>query len=64
MNETVKNDTLSSCMNDEKVSQVTVTEEEYDSDLFFSERNMAHLRRGISALNEGRGVVHEIVDVD
>ena len=51
-------------MNDEKASSVPVTEEEHDSDLFFSESNMAHLRRGISALNEGRGVVHEIVDVD
>ena len=50
-------------MKDEKTT-VTVTEEEHDSDLFFSESNMAHLRRGISALNEGRGIVHEIVDVD
>ena len=63
MNETVKDDNFSSCVKDEKTT-VTVTEEEHDSDLFFSESNMAHLRRGISALNEGRGVVHEIVDVD
>ena len=63
MNETVKDDNSSSCVKDEKTT-ATVTEEEHDSDLFFSESNMAHLRRGISALNEGRGVVHEIVDVD
>ena len=63
MNETVKDGNSSSCVKDEKTT-VTVTEEEHDSDLFFSESNMAYLRRGISALNEGRGVVHEIVDVD
>ena len=63
MNETVKDGNSSSCVKGEKTT-VTVTEEEHDSDLFFSESNMAHLRRGISALNEGRGIVHEIVDVD
>ena len=63
MNETVKDGNSSLGVKDEKTT-VTVTEEEHDSDLFFSESNMAHLRRGISALNEGRGIVHEIVDVD
>ena len=63
MDETVKDGNSSLWVKDEKTT-VTVTEEEHDSDLFFSESNMAHLRRGISALNEGRGIVHEIVDVD
>ena len=64
MNETVRNDTLSSSMNGEKALSVTVMEKGFDIDPLFSESNMAHLRRGIAALNEGRGVVHEIVDVD
>ena len=64
MNETVRDGNLFPSIDGEKASSVTVTEEVHDSDLFFSESNMAHLRRGISALNEGRGVQHEIVDVD
>lgn len=29
-------------------------------DLFYTERNMAHLRRGITALNSGKGKEHEV----
>lgn len=31
-------------------------------DPFYSEGNMAHLRRGIAALNNGNGVEHEIIE--
>ena len=34
-----------------------------ESDPFYSESNLAHLRRGIAALNSGKGVEHEIVEV-
>jgi len=30
-----------------------------ESDPFYSESNMAHLRRGIAALNNGEGVEHD-----
>lgn len=33
-------------------------------DPFYSESNMAHLRRGIEALNAGKGVEHDIIEVD
>ncbi len=33
-------------------------------DPFYSESNMAHLRRGIAALNAGKGVEHEPIEVD
>ena len=33
-------------------------------DPFFSETNMAHLRRGIAALNAGRGVEHDLIEVE
>ena len=32
-------------------------------DPFYSESNMAHLRRGIAALNTGKGVEHELIEV-
>jgi DNA-damage-inducible protein J len=32
-----------------------------ESDLFYSESNLAHLRRGVAALNSGRGVEHDII---
>lgn len=35
---------------------------EVSVDPFYSESNMAHLRRGIVALNAGRGVEHELVE--
>jgi len=36
---------------------------EVSADPFYSENNMAHLRRGIAALNAGQGVEHEPVEV-
>ena len=33
------------------------------SDPFYSESNLAHLRRGIAALNSGKGVEHDIIEV-
>ena len=33
-------------------------------DPFYSESNMAHLRRGIAALNDGKGVEHGLIEVD
>ena len=33
------------------------------ADPFYSESNMAHLRRGIAALNAGKGTVHEPIEV-
>ena len=35
-----------------------------EADPFYSESNMAHLRRGIAALNAGKGVEHDIIEVD
>ena len=32
-----------------------------DDDLFYSKANMAHLERGIKALNEEKGVEHELL---
>ncbi len=37
---------------------------EVSVDPFYSESNMAHLRRGIAALNNGKGMAHEPIDVD
>lgn len=37
---------------------------EISLDPFYSESNMAHLRRGIEALNAGKGVEHDIIEVD
>ena len=34
------------------------------SDPFYSDSNMAHLRRGIEALNSGKGKEHELIEVD
>lgn len=33
-------------------------------DPFYSESNMEHLRRGEEALNAGKGVEHDIIEVD
>lgn len=35
-----------------------------ETDLFYSKTNMEHLERGIKALNEGKGIEHEIIEVD
>ncbi len=32
-------------------------------DPFYSANNMAHLRRGIAALNAGKGAEHELIEV-
>ena len=37
---------------------------EISLDPFYSESNMAHLRRGIEALNAGKGVEDDIIEVD
>ena len=37
---------------------------EVSLDPFYSENNMAHLRRGIKALNSGKGVEHDIIEVE
>lgn len=37
---------------------------EISADPFYSESNMAHLRRGVDALNAGKGVEHEIIEDD
>jgi DNA-damage-inducible protein J len=34
-----------------------------ESDPFYSESNLAHLRRGVAALNSGRGVEREMIEV-
>lgn len=36
---------------------------EVSVDPFYSEHNLEHLRRGIAALNEGKGVEHEPIEV-
>ena len=35
-----------------------------DSDPFYSASNMAHLRRGVAALNSGEGIERDIIEVD
>ena len=37
---------------------------ELSADPFYSESNMAHLRRGGSALNAGKGIEHEPIEVE
>lgn len=37
---------------------------EVSADPFYSESNMAHLRRGVEALNAGKGVEHDIIEAD
>ena len=36
---------------------------EVDNDPFYGESNMAHLRRGIAALNNGQGIVRDLIEV-
>ncbi|MFU7517045.1 hypothetical protein [Clostridium sp. HCS.1] len=35
-----------------------------DLDPFYSESNIEHLRRGIEALNSGKGIEKELIDAD
>lgn len=37
---------------------------EVSVDPFYSESNMAHLHRGVEALNNGKGVEHDIIEED
>ena len=37
---------------------------EVSADPFYSPANLAHLRRGIAALNAGHGTEHELIEVD
>ena len=37
---------------------------EVSADPFYSESNMAYLRRGIAALNAGKGIEHELIEDD
>ena len=37
---------------------------EVSVDPFFSKSNMEHLRRGVEAMNSGKGEEHEIIEVD
>ena len=37
---------------------------EVSVDPFYKERNMEHLRRGVEALNAGKGVEHDIIEVE
>ena len=34
-----------------------------ESDPFYSESNLAHLRRGIAALNGGKGIERDIIEI-
>jgi len=34
-----------------------------ETDSFYSESNLAHLRRGVAALNNGMGIEREIIEV-
>ena len=40
------------------------TSRDDEDDMFFSESNISYLERGIKALNAGKGVEHEIIEVD
>jgi DNA-damage-inducible protein J len=37
---------------------------EISVDPFYSESNLEHLRRGVAALDAGKGVEHELIEVD
>jgi DNA-damage-inducible protein J len=37
---------------------------ELTADPFYSESNMAFIRRGVEALDAGKGVAHDIIEVD
>ncbi|MBR0033365.1 MAG: hypothetical protein IJP61_13910 [Treponema sp.] len=40
------------------------TSKDSSDDLFYSKSNIAHIERGIKALDEGKGVEHELIEVD
>jgi len=35
-----------------------------ETDPFYSESNLAHLRRGVAALNAGKGIERDMIEVD
>lgn len=37
---------------------------ELNADPFYSDSNMRHIKRGIEALDAGKGVEHELLEVD
>ena len=37
---------------------------ELSADPFYSQSNMEHLRRGIEALNAGKGTEHELIETE
>lgn len=47
-----------------KVGQERRIPFEVSADSFYSDSNLAHLRRGVAALNEGKGVEHEPIEDD
>ncbi len=47
-----------------KVSREKRIPFEISVDPFYSESNMAHLRRGIAALNAGKGIEHDPVEAE
>ncbi len=47
-----------------KVSRERRIPFEITAEPFYSESNMKHLQRGITALNAGKGVEHELIEVD
>ena len=47
-----------------KVSREKRIPFEISIDPFYSKSNMEHLQRGIEALNNGKGVEHELIEVD
>ena len=38
--------------------------DEIFTDPFYSDSNMAYLRRGVEAINNGEGTEHDIIDAD
>ena len=49
-------------MSHENVELCDAESAERISDVFCSESNMRHLRRGISQRNAGKGIPHELID--
>ena len=47
-----------------KVSRERRIPFEVSADPFYSDSNMAHLRRGVAALNAGKGVSHDLIEDD
>ena len=45
-----------------KVSREKRIPFEVSVDPFYSESNLSHLRRGIAALNAGKGLEHELIE--